>query len=102
MISKGKFIHQDHSCLYAGILQSYDFTSEGELQRITLISAARAELAAAPIAAPVFVAIEGDLLLIWCKDINTLNVDYLHPAPPAAAAAPAPPAPAPAPPPPIR
>ena len=40
--------HQDHSCLYAGILHSYDFTSEGQLERIMLTPAARAELPAAP------------------------------------------------------
>jgi hypothetical protein len=75
--------HQDHSCLYAGMLHSYDFTSEGELQRIVLTSAARAELPAAPAAVAKFVAIQGDLFVVWCRDVNTLNIDYLHPAPPA-------------------
>jgi hypothetical protein len=73
--------HQDHSCLYAGMLHSYDFTSEGELQRIVLTSAARAELPAAPAAVAKFVAIQGDLFVVWCRDVNTLNIDYLHPAP---------------------
>ena len=92
--------HQDHSCLYAGILHSYDFTSEGELERIMLTSAARASLTAVPAGAPTFVSIPGDLFIVWCRDVNTLNIDYLHPAAAAPVVPPPiPPAPPPAPPP---
>jgi hypothetical protein len=69
--------HQGYTGLYAGILDSYTFTGDGQLESIVLLSAARAELSATSGSAPQFVAIPGDKLLLWSKDINTLNVDYL-------------------------
>jgi hypothetical protein len=66
--------HRDHTCLYAGVLETYDFTSEGQLEKIVLISAARASLTADPSFSP----IAGDKFIVWFKDINTLNIDYLH------------------------
>jgi hypothetical protein len=68
--------HRDHTCLYAGILLHYHFTSLGELERLVFIIAARAELSSAT-TTPIFTDIPGDTFMIWCKDVNTLNVTYL-------------------------
>jgi hypothetical protein len=73
--------HNDHTSLYAGVLDSFEFNGEGQLERLILLQAARAQLAADPAIAPIFTPIAGDKFLIWCRDINTLNVDYLHKVP---------------------
>ena len=68
--------HKDYTCLYAGILQSYQCTSSGELDRLVLLNAARAQLQANTVVSPMFTEILGDKFLIWCRDINTLNIEY--------------------------
>jgi len=80
--------HSDHTCLYAGILESYDFTGAGQLEKIVMISAGRALLTPTPFPNPVFAPIPGDKFIVWFKDINSLNVDYLHTTKPAIAAVP--------------
>ncbi len=73
--------HNDHTCLYAGLLDTFVFNGDGQLERLVLLSAARAQLCADPEIRPKFSRIEGDKFLIWCHDINTLNVTYLHEVP---------------------
>jgi hypothetical protein len=81
--------HKEHTSLYTGVLESYDFTAEGQLELLVLISAARAQLLPSSTIPPVFTPIAGDCLLLWCRDINTLNIDYLYPKPPPPSPAPA-------------
>lgn len=68
--------HKDYTCLYAGILHSYQFTSSGDLQRLVLLNAARAQLVASTEVQPKFTEIPGDRFLLWCRDVNTMNVEY--------------------------
>lgn len=70
--------HEGSTCLYAGVLDTYDFSGTGELERIVLISAARAQFSATPGSAPRFARIPGDKFVVWCRDVNTLNIDYLR------------------------
>jgi len=70
--------HADHTCLYAGFLQSYEFSADGQLERLYLAYAARGEFKSSPDDDPKFVDIAGDVFLIWGKNINTLNVDYVR------------------------
>ncbi len=86
--------HAGFTCLYAGVLHSFDFTSTGQLDRLVLLGAARAEFTGTPQTIPQFASIRGDKFIVWCRDVNTLNVDYITitnktPLPATQAAAPA-------------
>lgn len=65
------------TCLYAGLLKSYEFSADGEIKRLTLEFAQRAEFSGNIEAITKFVAIPGDRFVIWCRDVNTLNVQYV-------------------------
>lgn len=46
--------HKDQTSLYTGVLESYDFTADGQLELLVLISAARAQLSPNASTTPVF------------------------------------------------
>jgi hypothetical protein len=70
--------HTDHSCLYAGFLKEYVVLADGSLERLVLTSPVyRLSLPADPAAAPTDCMIPGDKFVLWCKDINTMNVDFV-------------------------
>ncbi len=69
--------HKTETCLYAGLLRSYDFSADGEIERLTLEYAQRAEFKGTTKSSPKFVEIPGDRFMIWCRDVNTLNLRYL-------------------------
>ena len=69
--------HKTQTCLYAGLLKTYEFSQDGEIERLTLEYAQRAEFKGTIDFVPKFVAIPGDRFVIWCRDVNTLNLQYV-------------------------
>ncbi len=71
--------HANHSCMYSGILESYAQAADGELERFALCAPIfRLELNCPPSDDDVkYCRVESDRLVIWCKDVNTLNVEYI-------------------------
>ena len=70
--------HSDHSCLYAGLLLEYVVLADGSLERLVLTNPVyRLSLPADPSSPSTDCQIPGDRFVLWCKDVNTLNVDFI-------------------------
>ena len=68
--------HRETTCLYSGFLESYEQQADGQLERIHLVGAERCDFKNGHDLSAM-TPIPGDRFVIWARDINTINLDYM-------------------------